>query len=786
MAAPSEEKGDAILPHLRVMALFFNKMLGFTAQPTQSHHILVNHAQIRYNRNTQKSKSRTPMPIIQNTNETGTLHRLASIDLHGLSEEQAKNVIQTQLKYFPVNQWEKIRFITGRGNHINAKGQRGTIYNNFKDWINEVKTKTQTVEQFDGYYEITIENENTIYSPIEYFLDQIIEKYIIKNIKEIQTDAAKKDEDAMMALAICYDKGLSVKQDYKQATILYKEIADTKKTALTQFETGCRYFIGMGVRQNDTEAIKYLELSAAQEYVHAEYMLGTIFHKGTNTVPADLPRAFKYYLAAAKHKHPEAARIIGNFYHSGTGVEKNEEEAIKWWQQAETQGDPIAALNLANHTKNSERAGYYLQRSATLRNRNAQFLLGLKLIFGFEKTKIDMKQGIHWITQAAKQFHPDALLLLFKISAANKKWTEAGTYLIEAAEAGEIEAQYHIAFTKPEILKKIFPSRDDKEENPTTKVNRFTTTLQEKTIKTFLQQPNQNILENKNINAQLVVACLIDDKNTAAEIKKGITLLKTMSENNDTWAIFCIAGEYLEGRGDIIKKNPQLGYQYLLKGEKLDDPNCLCSLGKYWAQGLGTQLPEKQRINPEKALKYFERAAKKNNPGAYLELGVFYNETNLPLAIQNYQKALELSAPGVQTENSPQQNVYMYAAINLAQIYQRGGKDVPKDQPKALHHYDIAANNGSVDAAMNLFQYYIDNDDTDKYLYYLNIGATLGDERAKQVLQKLTSNPQTKALVESAVKPNKKGKTALPFFAEKKSPATEEKKHPTKPKPKKK
>ena len=86
---------------------------------------------------------------------------------------------------------------------------------------------------------------------------KLIPLYLTTEINNIKRDAAKKDYDAMMALAFCLDKGIGVPQDYAAATTLYKEIADTQKDVLAQFEVGCRYFIGIGVRLNDSEAIRY-------------------------------------------------------------------------------------------------------------------------------------------------------------------------------------------------------------------------------------------------------------------------------------------------------------------------------------------------------------------------------------------------------------------------------------------------------------------------------------------------------------------------------------------------
>ena len=85
----------------------------------------------------------------------GSLHQTASIDLHGSSVEKARTTVLAKIKEAPEKKWDKIRFITGRGNHVNALGQRGTIYKKFEEWLQESNHAIKKVDKFDGYYEIS-------------------------------------------------------------------------------------------------------------------------------------------------------------------------------------------------------------------------------------------------------------------------------------------------------------------------------------------------------------------------------------------------------------------------------------------------------------------------------------------------------------------------------------------------------------------------------------------------------------------------------------------------------
>jgi TPR repeat protein len=678
---------------------------------------------------------------------SGPIYRTVNIDLHGLSEEKARATVLSYIHAAPEKSWDKIRFkirfITGRGNHVNAKGMRGTIYKSFREWLQQVSNAPVKVEQFDGFYEVSF--ANAIYNPLDACFNQDIYNYLSSEIETIKTAAATKDFDMMLALALCYDKGIVVSKDYAAATSLYKEIADTRKDSLSQFEIGSRYFIGIGVRQNDLEAVRYLTLSAAQGYVMAEFLLGTIFHKGTDSVPIDLPKAHGYFIAAAGHRHAEAARKVGVFYYKGLGCICDSEMALKYWQEAAELGDSTAAFILVyayesgkNVKHDKQKADHYLALSSELGDRDAQFLLGLKLFFGLRGVTHDRKTGMYWIQEAAKRLHTDALMFLYRIEMTAGNTLLAAEHVIAAAHAGDITAQYHITCMPLIKLQQTYAPNCDEEKSSA--ASPFTGKLQSEIKKLFLKQNNALIISTETIQEKCVAGYLMGDEHGAEEVKKGIALMKAMAEKNSTWAIGCLAGTYQEGHNNIIKPNPQLSYHYLLQGEKLNDPNCLLLLGRYWSQGLGTHLPLAQRVNMKKGLGFLERSRAQNYIPAYNELGNFYHTNqNLLLAVENYLKAVELSVAAPQ---SNQNDILPHAAANLGRIYFKGYEGIPRDQTKAFYYLDLAAVGGIVEAAMFLAEFYGKAIVTEKVIYYTNMAAKLGEPNAQLFMQVIRSNPK--------------------------------------------
>src|SRR5665811_1932057 len=83
-------------------------------------------------------------------------------------------------------------------------------------------------------------------------------------------------EDAVAA----YGRG-----DYATALRLFQPLAD-KGDAVAQLNVGVMYAFGVGVPQNDTEAVKWFRLVADQGRANAQDILGTSYAHGQG-VPQD-------------------------------------------------------------------------------------------------------------------------------------------------------------------------------------------------------------------------------------------------------------------------------------------------------------------------------------------------------------------------------------------------------------------------------------------------------------------------------------------------------------------
>ncbi len=678
------------------------------------------------------------------------------IDLHGLSVERAQRRVTQYIKHAPSAGWNKIRFVTGRGNHVNARGERGTLYKSFKEWLQAVPGNIAKIEQFDGYYEVDIKDNIPIRNPFMAFLDKSVEQSLKENIDEIKKEAEKSNVDNMTALALCYDKGIGVKQSYQKATKLYLKLAE-QKHALAQYEVGCRYFIGKGIKQNDPKAIEFLTLSANQNFMLAEFLLGNIYWKGYGIFPINYVLANQYFLKAANHGHAEAARKLGCAYAEKLGVAKVDyAEAIRWWEKAVEREDCVAAFNLSNFyregkgvTKDQKKDFYYLCRSAEWGDPDGQNILGQTYYFGDGVVKQDKAEGLRWLHRAADNVCVEAQFFLFEHYRSLKEETKAKEYLISAAENDYLEAQLWIACTSQGEANKspISESKKDVKSNSSSVVKKaeglheFSPDMQKNMLERLLNQPVSAVLQIKDDAIKsLVVGLLLSEDSTQKQIKKGVQILEKLADEKCSVVLDRLGAIYFSGN-KAIKKDIIKAYHYWFRGAELEDTDCLCSLGYYWHYGAGG------KIDLEKAITYFLKAAAKGSAHANKELAAFYSHDTLGVkkdlkqAARYFQCAMELDQPREREKKRKAfhatLNTFQDASMGLAMLCYEGADGVPKDEPKAIELFKQSAADGKAEAALFLADHYRRKDQLKEFSYYLHMAADLGHEKAKDMIKRM-------------------------------------------------
>ena len=119
-------------------------------------------------------------------------------------------------------------------------------------------------------------------------------------------------------------------------------------------------------------------------------------------------KTFRLCYESAKQGDAIAQNNLGNCYWDGIGVEKNYDEAFKWYKKSAEQGYANAQFMLGNCyqngigvKKNDDEAFNWYKKSAEQGNKNAQFMLGQCYWHGIGVKK-NYDEAIKWYNKSAK------------------------------------------------------------------------------------------------------------------------------------------------------------------------------------------------------------------------------------------------------------------------------------------------------------------------------------------------------------------------------------------------
>lgn len=134
-------------------------------------------------------------------------------------------------------------------------------------------------------------------------------------------------------------------------------------------------------------------------HADAQAMMGDFFFNGTEHLDSDYERAREHYQEAAEQSHPRALAQLGRMHELGLGGPKNLKKAFECSLKAAESGFPQAQYHLhALHRQGDAFVG-------------------------------DHSTALHWLTAAADQRHPDAMMALAGLIAdkkvANRSFADA-------------------------------------------------------------------------------------------------------------------------------------------------------------------------------------------------------------------------------------------------------------------------------------------------------------------------------------------------------------------------
>jgi TPR repeat protein len=125
---------------------------------------------------------------------------------------------------------------------------------------------------------------------------------------------------------------------------LYRQLS-AKGDGWAMFRLGNSYAKGIGVQQNDTEALNWWQQAANRDYPDAYMALGMMYSDGMAFAP-DYRIAYTWFSKSAELNDAEAQFQLGGLYRKGMGVEKNAKQAVEWYRKAAQQGHEGAKARL--------------------------------------------------------------------------------------------------------------------------------------------------------------------------------------------------------------------------------------------------------------------------------------------------------------------------------------------------------------------------------------------------------------------------------------------------------
>ena len=152
---------------------------------------------------------------------------------------------------------------------------------------------------------------------------------------------------AFMALAVPahagpWEDGVAATKrgEYATALRLWRPLAE-QGDAFAQAAIGTIYRDGLGVPQDDAEAVKWFRMAAEQGQPDAQNRLGDMYYHGL-IVTQDYGEAAKWHRMAAEQGVAFAQTTLGVSYANGQGVPQDYVLAHMWFNLAAAAGDNSA------------------------------------------------------------------------------------------------------------------------------------------------------------------------------------------------------------------------------------------------------------------------------------------------------------------------------------------------------------------------------------------------------------------------------------------------------------
>lgn len=333
-----------------------------------------------------------------------------SFEFHGPQESQYIFEECISKRGFGNNKISKETVAKENLEEAKRKEHRGLYNEAFKDYLQAADFGELEEAQFKvgEYYYAYCEGE----SKADFSLSE--EEAIAQAIKYYELAANKGNADAQYSLYTIFYEGIYVEENYEEA-FKWGMKAANQGHADAEYGVAEAYQYGNGVKIDYKEAVKWYERAADQGLTEALTELGYDYKFGDMNLSVNYGKSFAYYIQAAQKGDMAGQANVAEFYMEGKGIEKNEEEALKWYRKAAEQGDADSEYAIGQY---------------------------------YEYDGNDIKLAIEWYRKAAEQGYVDAQMKMKDCyengEGLEKDLTQAFEWAEKAAIQGNIKAQCYL------------------------------------------------------------------------------------------------------------------------------------------------------------------------------------------------------------------------------------------------------------------------------------------------------------------------------------------------------
>jgi len=285
-------------------------------------------------------------------------------------------------------------------------------------------------------------------------------KIIDKSFSQRQREKARaEDSEFQYQVGKCYCQGIGIEQNYSEA-VKWLNLSVKQGNSRAQCDLGSMYYNAEGVAKDYKKAVELFRLAVEQEDARAQNNLAVCYEYGEGVLQ-EYNEAIRLYNHSAKQGYWRASENLGKLYQYGKGVEKDLAQAKKHYEKALADSEFLleptdvaefgtlvlrikeidyalaeaeAKATAASKAERTEVFISYAREDKVYRDELCQYLKATKIKW-WDDTQI--KPGEKWgekIKEALSKAKVAILIVSVNFFASDYIWDEEYPSLLEAAE----------------------------------------------------------------------------------------------------------------------------------------------------------------------------------------------------------------------------------------------------------------------------------------------------------------------------------------------------------------